>query len=260
VNAIQKALEDVILFEAEATKSASRANSQINRSWEEIKNRIKGGESTGDFIRDFVIVVHGRLNEKIEANYRLVHDGINAHPGEFLLAVERRRDAIFSLSYIPSSAPLPPRETEYQTTSTLNLGIINGSLALDIKTGRINFPIKEYVFLESCWSEPTLRPGHFFGSYHFLSSDIGFHLNEPLKGDEEKKPVLEIIAGDQPIIEWLGRQKSRIFGSRSQNLYILPFYKMCMRLERYLPLFPEQTALLKSNRELFNKVHKEMGK
>jgi len=160
--------------------------------------------------------------------------------------VERRREQRGPhIRYFQEYGMFPPPGEEYETTFSISLAIIKGPMAFDLKTGRCSFSTGgNYAFLEWWGKDPHRRERDLL-PYHFLQSDIGLYLNEPLQGDEKKRPALEIIVGDKNVVAWIKKQQHRVVLSGGyDNLYILPFYKMCVLLGRVIS-FKEQASILK---------------
>lgn len=155
--------------------AVSRRDREINKAFSQLKEKVKQGETTGDPIRDFVIVYHNTLaNEDLEKPYRELAE--RAQAGQPVMLVERskggRTDAL-------GGRFMPRIDIDWK------LGILAAGLEFDIKKGNIIFPMEKYVSLwdrEFSRMEWSLADGPISMGYFeiiFLGKNIGEPLGIP---------------------------------------------------------------------------------
>lgn len=251
---IQEALEKIGTLEAQlqaSEETVKAAQQQVAAKWQNLKKLIHGGKSTGNPIRDFVIVSCGYDNPEIEAKYRLVHENILAHPGEFLLVVERETDSFFRGG--PGHGGCFPQPDFQYVKTNLSLGIIAGPMIFNVSNGRCSLPFGGRYACQQNFSQAKLIQGDYDLS-HFTGRDIRFLIAIASKGIKGI-PSFELMIGDKEVIAWINKQRGVL---HNENQTLLLFRKMCVLLGRFVT-FEEQTALLKKETATIRGELEELG-
>jgi hypothetical protein len=240
-----KAIQDLerTADDTEARKRAAIEQAQAKVA--ELQERIRNGESTGDAIKDFVIVRYG-VREEIEEVYRCLQERLAAHTGEFILVVAKTEEC-----GVHGSPGFIPRDEDYYIDETVYLGVINGEeLILDSVKG-CEIPTASYVPRRNMFRGNKVQKVEGNLSTHW-NTDIGYHLDRPL---EPRNPMytlmpdtpqlrLEIRVGDEEVRFWAEQNKG----------YELAFFKqagtMLGRPEEALS--PQEIAKRQEQRDTIN--------
>ena len=126
-NAEIKARQKVVSKELEYIKNLQEEKTAILKP---IQDKIKSGkDTTGDEIKDFVIVRHPK-NEEIENQYRRLANNLKEHYGELILIKKIKKEEFPSMRF-------PKRPAWFENCQ---LGIINQKTPeFDFKSGKIFF-------------------------------------------------------------------------------------------------------------------------
>lgn len=263
---IQKELEELAVLEKQTEERANdekqaeiTALEEIDSRWKKIREEVRRGKSTGDPIRDFVISAYGRSAPQIEDKFRSAQELCSAYPGEFILMIQRQIDTSSPIHDFPCFGHDFPKPEFTRAKIYLSLAAIQGPITFNIPEERYCFSTGgKYVQLEAYYGDPILFERD-LAPYIFSDNDLGLFLNEPLLNNPANELCLEIIAGDRNIIRWLRGQTKDLHHDalRMENLFLLPFYKMCVLLKRFLS-FPEQTVTIMKESALLKLKMKEL--
>jgi len=123
------------------TQESKSAQSEANEKVFELREKILGGESTGDLIRDFVIVNALSFSEEYEKPYRETAEKLNNKSGSQVLVVDERKDLL-----VHSSLPMSSYESwMIGIKEILRLGVLTGELEFDVKEGYVIFPTQNHA-------------------------------------------------------------------------------------------------------------------
>ena len=127
--------------EAGLMSRVTETRKEISEKKELVRKRIMAGETTGNRIRDFVIMAQGAPNEEVEKIYRELEAKIAAHVGEFILLVGRSYEFHGCTGF-----GYKPRPREYVLEEYICLGILNGpKLLFNFKDSQCEIPTSKYA-------------------------------------------------------------------------------------------------------------------
>jgi len=129
------------------TKNGNSAKSKVSKKFEQIQEKIKSGESTGDKIRDFVIANLGTLSKNAEKPYRKTEAKFRDAAGSQVLIVKQDKG-----DYMGTIGPGCSKPSLTIIDETLTLGILKSGLELDIQKGEIIFPTDKHVIKRGNYS------------------------------------------------------------------------------------------------------------
>lgn len=185
---------------ADAWKKAESISLQVEKKTRELRRRIKRGESTGDKIRDFVVMRYGP-NEELETRIRNLEGHISQHVGEFVLMVVKH----VGLSY---------QDEPYSYTNKLRvhteeyLGVLKGGALLLSPNGDSHaLPTDSYLENWRGIHNPVLVKENLQPPRHtFYQDDMLRYLDQPLEQTfvrrEEPDICIELVIGDGAIKKW----------------------------------------------------------
>ncbi len=126
----------------ELNKRSSSSQSVAFEKLKRLQEKIKSGDSTGDKIRDFVIVNLGTLSPDNEKPYRETETRLKDGVGNQIL-VEEQKKTIHGCPGI-----VPPRYIDPMfigIDTELRLGVLTSGLELDIGEGKIILPTERHA-------------------------------------------------------------------------------------------------------------------
>lgn len=126
----------------ELRNQRSSAQSEASERLKQLQEKIKKGESTGDKIRDFVIVNLGTLSPDAEKLYRETEAKLRNSAGNQILVVEQS-ESIHGCPGIVPPQYINPMFIGIDTE--LRLGVLTSGLELDIGGGKIVFPTERHA-------------------------------------------------------------------------------------------------------------------
>lgn len=214
-----------------------------------------------DPIAAFIITAFGKPDAIAEANLRQMAGKFAACQKQFFLFVRRYLDSCKKMALGYGVGLMPPHDYDFSVLKTeLYLCIINGELRFGEAWIPFRFPIQTSHAVGELFGKPRLQKGSVFETEYFCGYEVLQLLKQPKKTLDIDLPGLNIAIGDEETKILIRQYQNIISKHYGEFPLLLPVYKMCLLLGRYLTNFPEQAALLESNRELFAKAHQEMGK
>lgn len=195
----------------EFAESAASLRKDAEKKSQKISERIKGGETTGDLVRDFVLSKYGFLDDELEKTYRDLQTKTAKHLDEFLMVIAKSEEFHGCAGFGHR-----PRPEEYRLEIYLYLGVVKApGLVLDSRSGRYEFKMPRHA----CYSTYTRNASvsiYDINSSIFWARDLGFSLKKPL---ECKNPynrtyfgeslVLDLKIGDEEVNAWFKEQNGR---------------------------------------------------
>ncbi len=153
----------------ELNKRSSSAQSIAFEKLEKLREKIKSGDSTGDKIKDFVIVNLGTLSPNNEKPYRETKARLKDGIGGQILVVKQKESTHGCPGIIPPQY-INPMFIGIDTE--LRLGVLTSGLKLDIEGGEIIFPTERHArkYDRSLRSKWELKEGPIsLGLYEFMN-------------------------------------------------------------------------------------------
>lgn len=192
----------------DAEKAANAAQNEVAEAAERkraareaLREKIKAGGTTGDRVKDWLIVSQRDTSEDTETFFRDLVDRVDRCQGEFVLVITRDEQPT-KHTMLPE--PLAP--TDYALRTRFHLGVLDGELILGFTDGGWNFPTGTHVrFLDSYRQTPQLKEEDlWFAHIGFVELALGRPLEtrNPFYRDEGHKE-LEIFIGNDEIGAWL---------------------------------------------------------
>jgi len=126
----------------ELNKRSSSFGSEAFEKLERLQKKIKNGDSTGDKIRDFVIVNLGTISPDNEKPYRETEARLKDGIGNQILVVEQK-ESTHGCPGILSPRSIDPMFIGIDTE--LRLGVLTSGLELDIGEGKIILPTERHA-------------------------------------------------------------------------------------------------------------------
>ena len=194
----------------ELNNRSSSAQSEAFEKLKQLQEKIKGGESTGDTIKDFVIANLGTLSPDAEKPYRETEVRLKNNVGNHVLSV-RQSESIHGCPGIIPPSYIDPMFIGLDTE--LRLGVLTSGLELDIGKGEIIFPTEKYArkFDKYSESEWQLKEGPIsFGWYKFM--DLGKKIQRKMlsvRSDLSNLPGMHFGSG---LMLYLGEEVKQYFG------------------------------------------------
>ncbi len=119
----------------EMALQAKELYSEVTKGWRDVQQRIKDGETTGDQLKDFVIVRYGLPSEEIEQRFRDLQARFKNHQGQYVMVVQKVREQIVF------RGPGEGRDNDYAIRTELSIGMLAAdSLIINSKSGEFFFP------------------------------------------------------------------------------------------------------------------------
>ncbi len=126
----------------ELSNESSSARSRAFEKLKQLQEKVKGGESTGDRIKNFVIVNLGSLSPDAEKPYRETEARCRECVGSQILVVKQNE----SIHGCPGIVPPQYIDPMFIGINTeLILGVLTSGLELDIGGGKIIFPTDRHA-------------------------------------------------------------------------------------------------------------------
>ncbi len=204
---IKEAIKEIEDLRKQAKELRNQSDLLYKKSKEKIKElrkRIREGETTGDKIKDLVILRYA-LNNGVEEIYRSLEKRVKKHVGEFILMIHLSLGA-----------------HNIGVSKYIGLGILKGDSLIIIDNWKCEFPTENYVECSDIFrykkfelEEKNLAPPWY--------RDLALDLNRPLEEINYFKPLiaLEIKIGDEEVKKWF-----------TENGLLSVFKKMAQLLNR----------------------------
>ncbi len=183
------------------------AHEEAAKARSDLRKRVKAGETTGDRVKDFVLVQWGSLDETLVARYREIEERVAKHVGELILFVVRERVLLRHDCF----GRRAPRDSDYGTSEYWYLGVIESpELVLDLEGGSCAVLTGSYVTRKHSL---VLREGDVpAGRHHVFPPLLGDHLERTARMvdfDEPPLPRGELLIGDVEVEEWFTKHRIR---------------------------------------------------
>ena len=236
---LQKELDAIAGLEQKAgttQESAQKTRVAAQKKMEALCKRIRGGETTGNRIRDFVIVARGGSpNPEQEKLYQELEEKISKHTGEFILVIGRSWESSGLVSFHGKSIIGHGRDHQsYYLKEEVILGILDGKkLVFNLKDHpQCQLPTSKYAHpwiqgkIEATAGniKDSCAGGCFYWSISQLNAparartQYGKHIEMPMENiywdpDSAAKDTpnlqLEIKVGDVEVDAWFIAHKRR---------------------------------------------------
>ena len=266
---VHQEIQSILELEAQASAVETHAqaiSAQANEKMKELQGRIKRGATTGDRIKDFVIVCYGFLNEEIEAVYRDLEARVGQHVGEFVLMIANEENFHGCTGFGHE-----PKDEDYVLDEHLYLGILkDGALVLNLTDNKCELPTGNYVQCWDAWRENVkLIEGNLTSGW---CHDFGRNLNKQLKRrnpmarfQKEQDLELEVKIGDAEVKEWFEKRRehhlvvlqkaSRLLGRETEESP-----QLAVELQRRRDAVAQRlTELVKERDQLKQKIARIFG-
>lgn len=227
----------------ETSKKAAEA--QAREQVKLLRERIQAGESTGDHIRDFVILSYG-INPEVEQKFRDLEAKLSEHQGEFVLMVTKRE-------HFPGCTGFghKPRDDEYVVEEEIYIGVV-ASGELDLDTTRIHgasLPTGSHTRCRDMWrsevelAEGNMSPG-FLNDLALIGVEFKRRSHRFSLHDDGPDYHIDVKVGDDEVKAW--------FEAKGKK-YLIVFQKSAKMLGRSLDSAPELEAQNESRRAAISK-------
>src|SRR3989344_7111212 len=115
---------------------AHRKDEALAQARRDLREAIRGGQTTGDHVKDFLLVAYGpRVDEGTERQYRALVDRFaGKKDGSVLLCYQRQEPMMHSVIHQPNMPTI--------AVSRFELGVLDEDPRLDVRQGMIAFPTK----------------------------------------------------------------------------------------------------------------------
>lgn len=215
-----------------------------------------------DPVLDFIARVYGKPNAGelviIEKNLRWMIEGFAACQGQFFLFVRRYQDSC--MRSMGSSAGFMPPHDFSVTMTEIYLGIISGEFRFGEAGTPFRFPVQSPHAFGDMFQNPKLWVGNFFTPSECHGYEIMLFLKQPRQVSDIELPGLDMAIGDDKVKQLIRQYQNPIHKHYGEFPLLLPVYKMCALLGRYLTNFPEQAVMIQKSPELFGVTKRELKK
>lgn len=178
--------------------------------------------------------------------------------GEFFLFIMRYRDSC--MRSMGSSAGLMLPHDFSVTMTDIYLGIISGEFRFGEAGTPFHFPVRSPYAFGDLLHDPKLWVGNFFTPSECHGYEIMLFLKQPREISDIEQPGLDMAVGDEEVKDLIRQYQNPMHKHYGEFPLMVPIYKMCDLLGRYLTNFPEQAALLRKSPKLFGGKAKKRGK
>ena len=170
---LEKEVSEISGLQQQSSDTETKADGEIRKRIEILRKNILNGETTGDKIRDFVIVSHEILSEEAEQPYRELEEMLKGREGEQILVVNEKiesggRDGCFGSSRYTSVG------------STLRLGVLTSDIIFEIGDGKKDFLMFSLPYSKGDFTGPRiiLPTERYSAKIHKKFSTPGWELRE----------------------------------------------------------------------------------
>ena len=183
------------------TQSSLGEQAHLKTSLQQLQERLRAGETTGDRIRDHVVAWHG-LNEPLEQRLHQLEDDLTNHPGELVLVVSQHWETQFSNWHI--------KEKLYLGLATAPFFELHPGYVLDF-----SIVTPKHVAIDNYPRVGTFRGRDLIavrdGSIKNFETSLMF-IDKPLlqkrSDSPEESAAFQVVVGDEHVTQWfLDRSK-----------------------------------------------------
>lgn len=222
---------DTLFNAAQTARTDAQQLLTISRdSMQEAQARLQNGESTGDPLRDLLIVRYGFEAPVFEPRYREVERKVGKHQGEFVLLVRKKE-----VNYGHTLFGMNPKPSDIILHTTLGLGFLQDDKLVfraddgsswdnttwGVGRGICRFPTRSYARLEEAHGKkPLVIDADLPADLTDLDSELPLKnaLNAGFSSDGRPK-ILEVHIGNQEVTDWFGsRRESDILEAMALQL------------------------------------------
>ncbi len=199
---IRKILELEVQVDHLRTKE-KELSLQVDEMIKELSKLIMSGDgSTGDKIRDYVIVRYGSVGDSIVEKYRDLEALIRGHVGEFVLVVAKEETV---LGGTPPS--YQPKDEDFVLVENLYLGILKSDVLMMDPVHVCALHTDAHVFYRRPMDrieDIKLTPKNIVASWATFSFSMNrepLECRNPLTSYRQKGPIfaLEVVVGDDKV-------------------------------------------------------------
>ena len=248
---VNQEIQGILEFWAQAGRIQANAQSvseQAGQRMNELRERIKHGETTGDRIKDFIIARYGLLSKEIEQVFRDLEARIGQHVGEFVLMITKEENFHGCTGF-----GYEPKARDFVLDEHLYLGVLRGgALVLNPADGECELPTGNHIRCWGVWRGSVgLVEGNITSGW---GQDFGHNLNKQFKRrnpsfQQEQDLKLEVKIGDVEVETWFEKRGGH---------HLVVFQKASRLLGREIEESPQLAAELRRRREAVAKRLKEL--
>ncbi|MFA4952671.1 MAG: hypothetical protein WC584_00440 [Candidatus Pacearchaeota archaeon] len=120
-------------------KREEKLKEESSKKYQELRKRILEGETTGDPIRDFVLI-YARDSPEVADNFRIFQSQVNENINNLVLRIEKHQESMIHYMF-PHS-----RQDNFMTNIyNFKLGQIKQELRVNIKDGTFTIPTEKHL-------------------------------------------------------------------------------------------------------------------
>ncbi|MBI4451718.1 hypothetical protein HY642_07125 [Candidatus Woesearchaeota archaeon] len=139
LNQFRKDANDYQATTAGHNREAAEKAENLLAGLKQLQGAVAKGETTGDRIRDYVLLFHGTLAEEAAKPYLMLQDALK--PGLSVLVVSERSHELWRDHHSGCVPRFPAQPVE----DSAKFGIVTGQLDVDMKEGCLVLPMACYV-------------------------------------------------------------------------------------------------------------------
>jgi len=162
-------------LQQQSSDTKTEADEKIIKRIETLKNKILAGGTTGDPIRDYVIVANETLSEETEQPYRELEEMLKGREGEQVLVVNEKIESAYRSGCWGGSGYT-------SVESTLRLGVLTSNVRFEIGDGEGDFLMFSLPYSKADLHGPRIILPT---KRHVEKSDMGFSRYEWRLVDEK---------------------------------------------------------------------------
>lgn len=195
------------------------------------------------------------VKKTVAENLQRMVDNFSACQGQFFLVVKREKDS-FRKDLFGGHGLMPPHDFSYIKTD-LYMSLISGEFQFGGELAiPFRFPIQPRYAAGDLIGKPVLFESERGALNLLFGFEVMVWLEKPKGAPDLDQPGLDIAVGDEEVKDLIRAYRNVLDKHYGDFPLMLPVYKMCHLLGRYLHNFPEQTAMLQKSPELFREPKK----